>query len=68
MFQLLQLVSIVFYLWWDCSKRPLEHRTKNKCWLLAPTDMELLSSMAGRLTQTEQQLRYSTKELIDKVR
>lgn len=32
----------------------------------APSDMELLSSMAGRLAQTEQQLRLCTREIIDK--
>ena len=32
----------------------------------APSDMELLSSMATRLSQTEQQLRISTREVLEK--
>ncbi|XP_028409932.1 UBX domain-containing protein 11-like [Dendronephthya gigantea] len=32
----------------------------------APSDMELLSSMATRLSQSEQQLRVSTREVIEK--
>jgi hypothetical protein len=35
--------------------------------IIAPSDMELLSSMATRLSQTEQQLRVSTREVIEKV-
>ena len=34
---------------------------------IAPSDMELLSSMASRLSQTEQQLQICTREVIEKV-
>ncbi|CAB3977295.1 UBX domain-containing 11-like [Paramuricea clavata] len=39
---------------------------KNRKHFQAPSDMELLSSMATRLSQTEQQLRVCTREVIEK--
>ena len=47
--------------------RKLYSEVKSYSNISAPSDMELLSSMATRLSQTEQQLRVCTREVIEKV-